>query len=133
MVPTLEALTRAIDIYRRDVPTYSLLTFELFLMIASRHPISPGELARKLNIAQGVVTGAVNNIAEDSPGYRRAAPEAAVLVSRVVSPEDARQRLYGLTSKGGQLAAEMLAAIDHRGQASSANTIRISGEFKCDS
>lgn len=100
---SLENVFRAIETYRTYSPSHSLLIFEMFLLIASRGPIGPTEIARAIHIPQPIASTGLDTL--DFGGRRLAAIEAPLLVARVDHPEDARQKLAVLTPRGSQLVA----------------------------
>jgi DNA-binding MarR family transcriptional regulator len=108
---SLENLVRSIEAYRRYVPSCSLLSFEMFLVIAARGPIIPLEISRAMGVPQGVVSTALTTIGEGGPSYRRESSPPPGIVSSVMHPADARSKLFALTPKGNQLVAEMRAAL----------------------
>jgi DNA-binding MarR family transcriptional regulator len=108
---SLEGIVRCIEAYRRRVSSHSLLSFELFLLVAERNPISPTDLCRTLDLARGVVSGAIATIGEGSPSYRRTTDPPPRLISSVMHPANAAAKLLGLTPKGSHLAAEMRAML----------------------
>ena len=108
---SLERLFRAVEVYRRYTDSHSILFFEMFLLVASRTPIGPTEIARLLDTPQAVVTGGLSTLGEKRAGLPERYVNPANLVSLVDHPADARKRLAGLTPKGGQLVAELRAAL----------------------
>lgn len=111
---SLDALYRAIEVYRRYTDSKSLLFFEMFVLIASRNPVGPTEIANAIGSSQAVVTGALQSLGEKRSGLPERYRDPAALVSFVVHPADARKKLIGLTAKGSQLVVKMRAALGGR-------------------
>lgn len=111
---SLENLFRSAEVYREYVRSNSLLSFEMFLLIASRAPIMSWQIAELLRVPQGTVSGGLRNLGEGSPKFRRPADAPHGLISVFEHPEDARMKLITPTQRGSELVLKMRAAMGNR-------------------
>lgn len=109
--PRFEMLYRAVEVYRRHCRSTSLLTFQMFLLVAARAPITAKQIAKAIDCTEATVSVALGNLGEGSPNFGKEMGEPLDLVSRVDDPEDARRKLTALTDKGSVLAAQMRATL----------------------
>lgn len=109
--PAFAALARAIETYRSYSPIQSSIVCQTFLLVATRGPIGPAEIAARLDIAPSIACSALDAL--DSGGRAgNAAP--ARLVTRIGDAEDARLRPAAPTPVGAQLAKAMSRALTGR-------------------
>lgn len=112
----LRNLAASLTTYRRAAPGGSLATLRAFLAVADQGPITPLDISRCMGAPQSAVSTALSMIAENSPLDRKRLKPSPSLISSAMHPVDARSKLFALTEKGAQLAAEMRATLETTGQ-----------------
>jgi DNA-binding MarR family transcriptional regulator len=108
----LKALSRAVLLYREQVPSSSVLQLYTFLVLASQEkPIGLTDLARAVGTGKPVISAAVENLGGFGRGPAGKDSSPPNLVHCKDHPSDRRSKLAELTPKGAALAAKLCAIL----------------------
>ena len=110
---SLENVLRCVQTYRRYCNSNSLLSFEMVLLVASRGPTVPVQIAKALSRSEASTSVGLDHLGTGSPKFGRTLGEPPDLLTKISHPVDARMKLAALTQRGNQLAAEMRASLKY--------------------
>lgn len=110
---TLENVLRCVQTFRRYCNSNSLHSFEMVLLVASRGPTVPVQIAKALDISEASASVGLDHLGAGSRKFGRSLGEPPDLLSKINHPVDARMKLAALTERGTQLAAEMRASLKY--------------------
>lgn len=106
---TIEQLFRAIEVFREGRDRCSVLHVAMFLLIASRSPISPSDMKAPLGLSMSSVSTALARLIDYSRSGHEAEPLGLITLDR--HPRDTRTKLAFLTPAGRELVERMCAAL----------------------
>lgn len=108
---SVEPVLRCLQMYREEVPSHSLLYFQMFLLVATRSPIAQVSIAEQIGIPEAMVSDGIGSLSNGGRRFPERYGSPPALVERTSHPIDARSKLVGLSPKGYRLVARMEAAL----------------------
>lgn len=102
----LRPLLQAVEAFRADHGTVSVLHLSVFLVVATRSPLRVGDISKALGIAPTSVSTALARLVEEEHCHQPVGPPAG-LISLEQHPEDRRIKIASLTAKGRHIVLAM--------------------------